>query len=149
MLVGQEVQQLWAISGRNSVRIKRLLADLQAFVRGDVISMCFTPRQHREAYLGRLEPTNSGCWDIRSRDPDPSLRVFGFFVRPDFFVTLDWWPRWKTVPWSNKEPLLDEDARWASAIAECGKKFQAILPGITPVVSMEVAKHVSGNVSLC
>ena len=149
MLIAQEVQTLLEVSGRNAARIQRLLADLQAFVRGDVISMCFTPRQHKEAYLGRLEPTDTGCWDVRCRDPDPSLRVFGHFVRPDFFVAIDWWPRWKRVPWSDKEPLLKDDDRWAFAIAECGKKFSSILPGIRPVVSTEVAKHVSEHVNLC
>jgi hypothetical protein len=103
-----------------------------------------TPRKHDEAFLGRLEPTTLSVFDIRSRDPKPSLRVLGRFARPDVFVGLDWWPRWKRVSWSVKEPLTD-DQKWAAAIAGVAKIWSEILPGITPVLGDKVEGYVTRN----
>src|SRR5205085_11055803 len=64
------------------IRVKRLLANYQSFVRGDVISICMTPREHETVFLGRLEPARLSVFDIRSRDPKPSLRALGRFARP-------------------------------------------------------------------
>lgn len=148
ILLGREMQAFFgsASSGtvHRKIRVAKALADMQAFVRGDIIPVCLTPRSHGEVFLGRLEPVGLSMFDMRCRDPKPSLRVLGRFIRTDVFVALDWWPRFRKAPWSAKEPLTDND-RWSAAISECVNKWDGMLPGIFPVSGEKVEGYVARN----
>src|SRR5215475_8192816 len=48
-------------------RCNRLRANLEAFVRGDVISLCLKGFVAKSAYMGRLDKPTDEVWDIRSR----------------------------------------------------------------------------------
>jgi len=83
MLVSQEVKDLvlgpwddpdWAI------RCGLLRADLDRFISGARITVAARPYQARNAYLAQLDQPRDEAWEIRSRDPEPSIRVFGRFA---------------------------------------------------------------------
>jgi hypothetical protein len=42
------------------------------------------------ADMAQLEPWTDEIWEVRSIDPDPSIRVFGSFIKKDVFVGLTW-----------------------------------------------------------
>jgi hypothetical protein len=115
-------------------RLGKLKADLEAFMLGQEVTMCFEPRKHRSAYMGLLEPASRGIWDIRGRDPSPGIRVFGAFAAKDVFVGLHWLPRSRSIEGSNKEPLGDDENRWQFAMIETETRWARELPGLRPVI---------------
>lgn len=58
-------------------RWARLEAAMSSFVTGDYVT---------DALLKQLRPQKYEHWELRSRRPRPSLRVFGRFAEPDVFV---------------------------------------------------------------
>lgn len=140
---------LHAPTEKQRVRMASLRADMEAFVRGDAITICFTPRKAKTATFGRLDPPGEATWDLRARVPSPSLRVLGMFATVDAFVAFDWWPRRRKVEWSDKEPLSDgKDLRWRLAIHDCRERWHKILPGEIPVSGTDVRKYVTRNVDV-
>ena len=151
MLISKEVKHLLdGTQVAQAARAKSLLADLQSFVKGEALSMCFRPYEHGEAYFGRLDPVGSCVWDVRSRKPNPGIRVLGMFAEVDTFVAFNWWPRSKKVSWSGKEPLGDKNSiNWRIAMHDCDTQWHATLPGEVPIAGLEVNRYVSANYSLC
>lgn len=151
MLIETEVTELLDgpyQSVHHARRIGRLRADLESFVMGEEITLSFTPYEHGSAYMGLLDPKGQATWDIRSRDPEPGLRVFGRFACPDVFVALTWSPRSKEVGWSRKPALEDIPLMWRIQILDCDQKWNSILPGLVPVSGDEVERYVTANVSV-
>ncbi len=50
---------------------------ISSYIEGNLIT---------ESLLKQLEPKKFEHWAVRSRRPKPSIRVFGRFVKPDWFV---------------------------------------------------------------
>lgn len=69
-----KVRQRWA----------RLEAAMQFFVEGGFVT---------EDFIKQLRDYKHEHWELRSRSPRPSLRVFGRFARPDVFVGTHVVPR--------------------------------------------------------
>ena len=61
-------------------RYTKLEADLNVFVTSQTIN---------PHYLYLLSPTRDKVWEIRSVEPKPQLRVFGFFAAKDTFVATN------------------------------------------------------------
>lgn len=78
--------------GRNE-RMGRLRAQLEVFVRGELVTVAMEPFRARHAYMARLHPRRDEIWEIRDRFT-PSIRVFGSFSEFDTFVALTWQWRW-------------------------------------------------------
>lgn len=131
------------------VRMMQLRADLERFVKGSALLMCFAPKKGKDdAHFALLNPPGEACWDVRSLTPSPSLRVLGMFADVDAFVALDWWPKRIKVAWSGKEPLGDDDLLWRLAIHECRARWHSILPGEIPVAGRDVRRYVTGYVDV-
>jgi hypothetical protein len=152
LMYGAELRSLFAgpFTGPGGLswekRANELLADFQSFVRGDHVSLCFRPRQHIDSTFGRLEPIEDSIWDFRSRKDRPSLRILGGFAAPNIFVAFNWWPRFRKLAWSDREPLIN-DERWAAAIADADRKWMEII-GKKRVSGDKVRKYVTRNFSL-
>jgi hypothetical protein len=115
-------------------RCNRLRADLEAFVRGDVIGLCLKPYKADTAYMGRLDKPTDEVWDIRSRDPQPGLRVFGCFADRDCFVALLWSPRSVEIPYSQRLPLQDRNsAEWKQAVKETKSEWRKLFHPYNPI----------------
>src|SRR5690606_31297227 len=69
-------------------------AALDRFVAGGRIAVALEPfDKAASAELARNDPTNSGVWVFRIRDPRPHIRVFGAFSERDVFVAFDYYNR--------------------------------------------------------
>ena len=106
----------------NDMRAGQLQAELDSFIGGDKIAISMVPRNAGSAFIGLLAPAEDGIFDIRSIDPSPAIRVFGAFVRRDYFVGL--------VHRTRK--MLKTERDWEIAIADCKREwkhcFHASLP---------------------
>jgi len=137
MVVSEEIKDLiegpWEdISWEE--RCNKLRADLEEFVKGSVLAVSLTPHRHKTAYMGRLKQPRDEVWDIRSRDPKPSLRVFGRFADRDIFVALFWSPRSVKIPHTQRLPLGDRHSiQWNSAIRECKAEWRKLFPTYEPI----------------
>ena len=125
-------------------RAARLRADLEAFVRGEPVSVCLRPYEAGAAFLGRLAEPEEEVWDVRAREPNPALRLFGRFAAPDHFVAFDWRPRSK--PWNGREPLHDRhDPEWDAEKAKCLAQWERLFPKHDPVHGGTVYEYVTSN----
>jgi hypothetical protein len=123
-------------------RAARLRADLEAFVRGDPVSVCLTPYEAGDALFGRLAEPEDEVWDLRAREPNPALRLFGRFAAPDHFVAFDWRPRSK--PWNGREPLEGrDDPQWEAEKQKCTQQWVKLFPKHEPIHGGEVHDYIT------
>ena len=73
-------------------RCGKLRMDFDRFVEGRRIPVAFDNpyRKPKRTYLSRMHPVDDEVWQIRSRAPKPSIRIFGRFADRDCFVALNW-----------------------------------------------------------
>ncbi len=127
-------------------RCYALRADLEAFVKGDVIGMCLTPHEHKTAYMGRLDRPKDEVWDIRCRDPSPAFRIFGRFACPNTFVALKYRPRSIVVEWVDEKPLGDRHSNeWHFAIHGTQNAWDDLFPYSNPVHGDDLSVYVTHN----
>jgi len=132
-------------------RFGNLQLDLEHFVEGGVISMGFTPHQHRDAYIGRLCPTSDGTWEIRSRAPSPGLRVFGRFAKKDVFIAFDYEFRSVKPFWGdkNKKPLGDNNNyEYEVALLNTMQMWDEIFSGTEPIKGDNWREYITRGVPL-
>lgn len=74
------------------VRCGKLWADFDRFVEGRIIPVALNSpyTKPNNTYMSRLAPATDEVWEIRSRAPKPSIRVFGRFAYRDCFVAFSW-----------------------------------------------------------
>lgn len=125
-------------------RCSALRADLEAFIRGDEISLSLTPYKADTAYMGLLDPPADGVWDIRSRDPAPGIRVLGQFAKRDLFVALVPAARSVEVEFLTRGPLGEgQSDEWAAAIKECRAAFRKLFYPLLPLRGDNPSEYVS------
>jgi hypothetical protein len=149
MFLSEEIKNLldgpWARDDRR-YRAGRLRADLEEFIKGEEITLCFEPFAAKTAYMGRLCPIVDSVWDIRSRDPSPALRVVGFFAEMDAFVALRWAPRSRRPGWTDKPPLGDRDSsEWRDIIVQCKTDWKNLFHTYLPVTGECINAYVSDS----
>ena len=116
-------------------RCARLRANLENFMEGDYISVCWAPFKARDHQLGRLAPVEWGVWDMRSRDK-PGLRVFFCLAERDVMVAFICRPRSVKIQWLPWPPLGDRQSkRWQQAQSECRRLWSYLFPAHMPLVS--------------
>ena len=150
MVVSSKIQALldgpWSCDWLER-RAGGLRADLEMFVRGQVLSVSMTPYKHKKAYMGLLDPPERGFWDIRSRDPNPALRVFGHFADVNLFVALVWHPR--SVEVDGRPPLGSaQDLSWEFAKLECEEAWRDLFPNHAPRIREKISDLISEDAIL-
>jgi hypothetical protein len=111
------------------IRCARLLAILQRIVRGEILKVCLTPFEARQAQLGRLDPVEDSTFDIRSLE-SPALRVFCGFAEKDVVIALVCAPRSVPVSWLAWLPLGGRHSReWKRAIRQFKRDWGILFPG--------------------
>ena len=94
-------------------RWAQLESDISHFIEGGFVT---------EDLIKQLKPRTFEHWELRSRKPRPSLRVFGRFAKPDVFVGTHVWRRdllggmWS--PEFEHEKLVCEDHWKAAGLSE-------------------------------
>lgn len=130
-------------------RCGRLRADLESFVIGERVTVCWEPFQARNAKIGRLHPIEDEVWDLRSQDPKLELRVFFRFALRDVLVALTCSPRSVEVPWLRRAPLKDRaSSEWKSALVECKAEWNKLFPAHDPHSGDDIHGYISSNVVL-
>jgi hypothetical protein len=152
MLLSQEVWRLlsgpWKSTSEER-RCQALRADLEAFVMGEEISVCTTPRTAGDALLGLLDPPADGVWDIRSQDPRPGIRIVGFFATRDLFVGLLPAARSVAVPYITRGPLYDFDSpEWEALIREAKAEWRRLFLSYRPVGGTDLHELLSDKYNL-
>ena len=117
-----------------------LHGDLDSFIGGDTITVSMIPREAREAYMGILHPAMDGIWDIRSRDPRPSLRLLGGFARRDAFIGLVLYERKLLRDFFSRE--------WEFAIRQCKREWSRRFHAYTPVTGDDLHAYLSNYSSV-
>jgi len=106
-------------------RCNYLRADLDRFISGQTIPVTAGKLNDRHSYLKQLIPAAGEIWEIRSRDPDPSLRVMGRFAAVDVFVALAWYKR-ASLGGPSSRP-------WRDATVQCATDWRNLFPAYEPI----------------
>jgi hypothetical protein len=116
-------------------RGSKLRADLDLFIGGGLITVSLTPHKAGAALMGLLHPESDGIWDIRSRDPNPGLRVLGGFAERDIFIALTWETR--------KQLGAKDSPEWRTAIQNCKTNWRNLFPTFDPLTGDDLDDYIS------
>lgn len=102
-----------------------LRADFDRFMQGGMIPIAEHPLlRGKNAYMRQLFRFREEVWEIRSRDPLPSIRVLGRFADTDVFIALSWWHR--------TDLGGPKDRAWRDAIVGCKSEWRKLFPSYEP-----------------
>lgn len=114
-------------------------ATLDHYSMGGQIPVGWTPRRKDGAALvARVEPLDSRCWDFRCLDPEPGIRVLGFFAETNVFIALTW----------HYRDSLESSDDWDGAITEARRLWDGLFSG-PPFKGSNVGDHISKNANPC
>jgi hypothetical protein len=141
------VSEPWPHDAEGSRRAK-LRADLEYFVSGKLVSVCWEAGAGRAYHqLGRLDPSEDEIWDYRSVDPRPALRVFCRFAEKDVLVAFTCSPRSVSVSWLDRLPLLERGSfEWKTAMKECRAEWSKLFPTYEPLKGDNLHDYLSNAV---
>jgi hypothetical protein len=150
VLVSREIRNLlegpWANDAARR-RCGRLRADFESIIKGEVITVSWTPYQAGHAMIGKLDADE--VYDLRSQDPKPGLRVFFRFADRDVMVALTCGPRSVNVDWLPREPLGHRYSReWRDAIEECKAEWRKLFPAHSAHTGDSLHDYISSNAVL-
>jgi hypothetical protein len=115
-------------------RCARVRADLDAIVRGDIVSVCLEPAEATNELFGLLYKPSNGIFDIRCRDPKPGIRILGGFAERDWFVALTFHPRSAPVAFTDRPPLGEYGSvEWANAIHDTQEEWESLFGVLQPL----------------
>jgi len=83
-------------------------AYMERFVKGTRIPLRMPSSGEPSAFMSLLDDKKDEVWEIRVRDPEPQLRVFGRFAAKDKFVALRFWTREEVT---GKFEIAKEDCK--------------------------------------
>ena len=132
MIFGPWDEQPW------EERCGRLRADFDYFMEGSLLPVAEKPFKGKTSYMKRLEDHSDQVWEIRSRDPEPGLRIFGQFADKDVFVALTWHMR--------ADLLGPKSREWRDAILECKTEWRNLFPAYQPKTGGNLRDYVSNIV---
>lgn len=122
----------------DTYRMGLLRSDLDHFCSGGII----TVGHGRESTcrMKPLDPSEDEVWEMRSRDPEPQVRVFGRFCAPDVFCATN----------AEYRPRLGDRAmskwhgnNWPAEILRCKRIWEQLFPGQTPHAGNEVNDYIT------
>jgi hypothetical protein len=123
-LLRSQIEGPWD-SDTEAARWGRVRADLESFVQGDIITIPKEGQWRNAAYMLRLIPPSSPeVWEIRSRAPKPSIRLFGRFAAKDFFVALLW--EWRIFLGGPRSRM------WRDVSVQCTTEWRGLFPSYDP-----------------
>ena len=115
-----------------------LRADIDHFVEGKLLTVAAKSYKGHTSQLKRLEPAKDEVWEIRSRDPKPSIRVFGRFADKDLFVALNWRLRVDLGKIGTRE--------WRNARLECKTEWKKLFLAYEPKSGDHLHDYISNIV---
>jgi hypothetical protein len=124
----------------SATRCNYLRADIDKFIEGQIVTVAQRSRAAGVADLAQLQPQREEVWEIRSRNPKPSLRVFGRFADTDVFIALTWSPRIPLAGWGSRA--------WRDAIVGCKTEWAKLFTPYPPKSGAEIHDYISTQVVL-
>lgn len=115
-----------------------LRADLDKFIEGRLLTIAEKPYGGKTSDMKRLDAARDEVWEIRSRDPNPGLRVFGRFADRNLFVALTWAKRVNLHGPGSRE--------WRNAIEECKTEWRRLFPAYPPKTGGQIHDYLSNIV---
>jgi hypothetical protein len=125
-------------SDRNYHRFYRLRQDLDHFIQAARIVVAGEFRRAGSAYIGRLYPPSEEIWDIRSRDPNPALRLLGSFAAKDTFVVMTCEERKSLGRFESRE--------WKVAIQRSRTCWRNMFPAYAPISGRYPDDYITGAI---
>ena len=117
-------------------RVGQLTRDFDRFSSGALITVGYG--QELSCFFKQLDQRSEEVWEIRSRDPKPSCRVFGRFAMPDVFVALNA---------SLREPLAGERSlEWKEQIRNCKAGWRRLFQTYDPHSGTQIHDYIRDNV---
>jgi len=130
-----ELKEAWSEAGVQD-RIGRLMADFDHFSTGGLITVSTGSERH--AYMKQLDKLSEEVWEIRSRDPKPSLRIFGRFTEADVFIGTHMCTRPYLGYPGSKE--------WRDEFERCKSEWRKLFQGYEPLSGEKINDYISENV---
>lgn len=119
-------------------RCNWLRGDLDRFTEGGLLAIASAPYKGKTSYLKRLDPADREVWSIRSRDPEPGIRMLGCFAKKDVFVALTW---------RERAPLLGPNSRgWRDAAVSARTEWNNLFPAYGPLSGGDFHDYISNIV---
>lgn len=118
-------------------RFGRLLADFHFFSRGGHVVV--GRGKEKNCFLKLLEPPAGEVWELRSRNPLPSIRVFGRFAMKDYFIATNMEYRTKLGPQGSRE--------WRDEIVGCAAQWRSLFPTYDAHTGADIHDYISEPVS--
>ena len=130
-------ERIYGPRAEDSKRMGHLDADLRRFISGDKITIA---RGEEESC--NLKPLSNvdEVWELRSRDPKPSIRVFGRFADKDVFIATNMEHRKKLFALRSRA--------WAVEIRTCQTAWNRLFPHLDPHRGETSHDYVSNAIDL-
>ena len=113
---------------KQAARWGRIRNDLETFIQGGLVTVPREGRRPRSHTMARLlRPSSPEVWEIRCRQPEPSIRIFGRFAAQDQFIAFRWWRRSWLGPFEHRA--------WRAASIQCTTDWRNLLPTYRPLAS--------------
>jgi hypothetical protein len=110
-------------------RLAELEADLAVFVQSPSVD---------PNYIFCLHPVRDCVWEIRSVQPEPSIRVFGQFAAKDLFIAMHFELRSMLGEWERKE--------WKISKRRAGSTWRSLFPAYNPMAGNDAKLLVTGAI---
>lgn len=126
--------------GSDAYRMGQLQRDFDVFCQGPLITVGYG--RESTCFMKPLEPIEDEVWEIRSRDPEPQVRVFGRFLLPDTFIATN----------AEFRDQLGEPGRskwdgnnWPAEILRCKRRWEVFLPAQKPFSGDSVHEYITSG----
>lgn len=123
-------------TGSTAFRMGRLISDLDLFSTGERITVGYGAE--KTCMMKHLDPRREEVWEIRSRDPKPSFRVFGRFAEPDVFIATNMARRDQLGALGSHE--------WADEVRRCKVIWRRLFPTYLPHTGESIHDYITENV---
>jgi hypothetical protein len=129
--------RIFGPSAEETKRMGFLEVDLRRFINGD--KLIVGHEKEETCFLKPMTNCNE-VWEVRSRDPKPSLRIFGRFAAKDVFVATN----------MQHRKLLDHirSRAFAVEIRKCITTWTRLFPYLEPHTGNSSHDYVSNAVDL-
>jgi hypothetical protein len=127
--------EIFGPSAEDADRMGFLEADLARFIDGEVITIA--RGKEGTCNFKPLSPSSHEVWEIRSRDPDPSIRIFGRFAFQDVFIATNL--AYRTLLGGLRS------RGWAREIAICKATWTHLFPYLHPHSGDDISDYISSN----
>ena len=129
-----------AAAGKASIehRVGLLRGHIDHFTSGGLLTVGY--RHEKHCLFKPLEPVDDEVWELRSRDPNPALRVFGRFAMRNAFVATHWARRDELGGWGARD--------WAAKIRRCKTIWRQLFFTYPPVTGVSINDYLSNVIEI-